>query len=86
MRRVTLPLLRPTIISAWALLFVMAMQEVSSSILLYSSRSVVLSVAVFDLWENGNPSDVAALGFVQLAVGFVVVGLLLRARRDAAIA
>jgi iron(III) transport system permease protein len=86
MRRVTLPLLRPTVIAAWALLFVMAMQEVSSSILLYSSRSVVLSVAVFDLWENGNPSDVAALGFVQLAVGFVVVGLLLRARRDAAIA
>jgi hypothetical protein len=41
---------------------------------------------VFDLWENGNPSDVAALGFVQLAVGFVVVGLLLRARRDAALA
>jgi iron(III) transport system permease protein len=86
MRRVTLPLLRPTVIAAWALLFVMAMQEVSSSILLYSSRSVVLSVAVFDLWENGNPSDVAALGFVQLAVGFVVVGLLLRLRRDAAIA
>jgi iron(III) transport system permease protein len=86
MRRITLPLLRPTLIAAWALLFVMAMQEVSSSILLYSSRSIVLSVAVFDLWENGNPSDVAALGFVQLAVGFVVVGLLLRARRDAAIA
>jgi iron(III) transport system permease protein len=86
MRRVTLPLLRPTVIAAWALLFVMAMQEVSSSILLYSSRSVVLSVAVFDLWENGNASDVAALGFVQLVVGFFVVGLLLRARRDAAIA
>jgi iron(III) transport system permease protein len=86
MRRISLPLLRPTVIAAWALLFVMAMQEVSSSILLYSSRSVVLSVAVFDLWENGNPSDVAALGFVQLAVGFVVVGLLLRARRDAALA
>ena len=81
MRRVTLPLIRPTVIATWALLFVMAMQEVSSSILLYSSRSLVLSVAVFDLWENGNPSDVAALGFVQLAVGFLVVSLLLRARQ-----
>ncbi len=82
MQRITLPLLRSTAIATWALLFILAMQEVSSSMLLYSSRSIVLSVAVFDLWENGNSGDVAALGFVQLAVGFVVVGLLLRARRQ----
>jgi iron(III) transport system permease protein len=86
MRRITLPLIRPTVIATWALLFVMAMQEVSSSILLYSSRSVVLSVAVFDLWENGNPSDVAALGFVQLAAGFIVVSVLLRVRQRSAFA
>jgi iron(III) transport system permease protein len=85
-RRVTLPLIAPSLLAAWALLFVMAMQEVSASILLYSSRSIVLSVAVFDLWENGSPSDVAALGAVQLGAGFVVVALLLRARRRAALA
>jgi iron(III) transport system permease protein len=85
-RRVTVPLLSPALIAAWALLFVMAMQEVSASILLYSSRSVVLSVAVFDLWENGSPGDVAELGAVQLAAGFLVVALLLAARRRAALA
>lgn len=86
MRRITLPLVQPAVLAAWMLLFVMAMQEVSSSILLYTSRSIVLSVAVFDLWENGNPSDVAALGFLQLAVSFVVVGavLALRQRRGLA--
>ncbi|MBW0002933.1 MAG: iron ABC transporter permease [Hyphomicrobiales bacterium] len=84
MRRITVPLLKPTMISAWALLFIMAMQEVSSSILLYSSSSIVLSVAVFDLWENGNPSDVAALGVVQLAASFVVVSLVLRRRHRSA--
>jgi iron(III) transport system permease protein len=73
--RITLPLVQPTMLAAWILLFVMAMQEVSASILLYTSHSIVLSVAVFDLWENGNPSDVAALGFVQLAISFVVVTL-----------
>ena len=62
MRRITLPLVQPTVLAAWVLLFVMAMQEVSSSVLLYTSHSIVLSVAIFDLWENGNPSDVAALG------------------------
>jgi iron(III) transport system permease protein len=86
MRRVTVPLIGPALLSAWALLFVMAMQEVSASILLYSARSIVLSVAVFDLWENGNPSDVAALGAVQLTAGFVVVGLVLRARHHAVLA
>ncbi len=86
MRRVTLPLTRSSVLAAWILLFAMAMQQVSSSILLYTSHSIVLSVAVFDLWENGNPSDVAALGFVQLAVSFVVVGLALgiRQRRELA--
>jgi len=86
MRRITLPLLQPTIFAAWVLLFIMAMQEVSSSMLLYTSHSIVLSVAVFDLWENGNPSDVAALGFVQLAASFIVVSavLALRQRRGLA--
>jgi iron(III) transport system permease protein len=84
MRRVTMPLVKPTMIAAWGLLFIMSMQEVSSSILLYSSSSIVLSVAVFDLWENGNPSDVAALGFVQLAASFIVVGLVLRMRQRSA--
>ena len=86
MRRVTVPLVRPTMIAAWGLLFIMAMQEVSSSILLYSSSSIVLSVAVFDLWENGNPSDVAALGFVQLGVSFLVVTLVLCVRQRSALA
>jgi iron(III) transport system permease protein len=86
MQRVTLPLTRSSVAAAWILLFVMAMQEVSSSILLYTSHSIVLSVAVFDLWENGNPSDVAALGFVQLAVSFIVVALALGVRQRKGVA
>ena len=42
------------------------MQEVSSSILLYTSRTTVLSVAVFDLWEAGNVNALAALSVMQL--------------------
>jgi iron(III) transport system permease protein len=81
MHRITLPLIQPSVLAAWILLFIMAMQEVSSSILLYTSHSVVLSVAVFDLWENGNQSDVAALGFVQLAASFLIVTLVLGVRQ-----
>ncbi len=81
MRRITLPLVQPAMLAAWVLLFVMSMQEVSSSILLYSSHSIVLSVAVFDLWENGNPGDIAALGFLQLITSAVVVGVVLGMRQ-----
>lgn len=86
MRRVTLPLAGPALCATWLLLFIMAMQEVSSSILLYSSRSIVLPVAIFDLWQNGNPSDVAALGFIQLVVSFLIGALALSARQSRSLA
>jgi iron(III) transport system permease protein len=80
---VTLPLMRPTLIATWTLLFILAMQEVSSSILLYTSRSTVLSVAVFDLWEAGNVNALAALSVLQLAVTFVALLCVGGARRRA---
>lgn len=81
-RWIIVPLTRPTLIATWALVFILAMQEVSASILLYTSRTTVLSVAVFDLWEAGNVSAVAALGVLQLAVTFVVLLVLIRARHQ----
>jgi iron(III) transport system permease protein len=79
-RWVAFPLTRPTLIATWTLLFVLAMQEVSSSILLYTSRTTVLSVAVFDLWEAGNVSALAALSAIQLAITFAALLLLFRLR------
>jgi iron(III) transport system permease protein len=81
LRFVVFPLTRPTLMAAWTLLFILAMQEVSASILLYSSRSTVLSVAVFDLWEAGNVNALAALSVMQLAVTFVALAVVLRARQ-----
>jgi iron(III) transport system permease protein len=80
LRLVVLPLLRPTMVATWTLLFVLCLQEVSSSILLYSSRSTVLSVAVFDLWEAGNVNALAALSVLQLAITFAVLLLVSRWR------
>jgi iron(III) transport system permease protein len=79
-RWIAFPLTRPTLIATWTLLFVLAMQEVSSSILLYTSRTTVLSVAVFDLWEAGNVSALAALSVIQLAITFAALLLLFRLR------
>jgi iron(III) transport system permease protein len=81
LREIVVPLTRPSLLAVWTLVFVLALQEVSASILLYTSRSAVLSVAVFDLWEAGNLNGVAALGIMQLAVTFVVLTALSRFRR-----
>jgi iron(III) transport system permease protein len=80
---VVLPLTRPTLAAAWTLLFTLAIQEVSASILLYTSRTTVMSVAVFDLWEAGNVNALAALSVMQLAVTFVALTLVLRMRQRA---
>jgi iron(III) transport system permease protein len=82
-RWIVVPLTRPTLIATWALVFVLAMQEVSASILLYTSRTVVLSVAVFDLWEAGNVNALAALSVFQLAITFLILLIVIRARHQA---
>ena len=81
LRRIVLPLTRPTLAATWTLVFVLALQEVSASILLYTSRSTVLSVAMFDLWEAGNVGAVAALGTLQLGLTAVVLAVLVFMRR-----
>jgi iron(III) transport system permease protein len=81
LRLVVLPLTAPSIAAAWTLLFILAIQEVSASILLYTSRTTVLSVAVFDLWEAGNVNALAAFSVMQLAVTFVALALVLRLRQ-----
>jgi len=59
---------------------------VSSSILLYTSRSTVLAVAVFDLWEAGNVNALAALSVLQLVITFMALLLLFRTRSSGAVA
>ncbi len=80
-RWITVLLTRPT---RWSplltLLFILSMQEISSSILLYTSRTTVLSVAVFDLWEAGNVNALAALSVIQLAITFLALAVLIRTR------
>jgi iron(III) transport system permease protein len=67
-RSVTLPLARPGLFAGWLLVFVPALQELSASILLFSSESITLAVAVYNLYETGAREPVAALAIVTMVI------------------
>ncbi len=68
MREVTLPLIWPGLFAGWLLVFVPAIQELSASILLFSSKSITLAVAVYNLYETGYTEPVAALAMINVVI------------------
>jgi iron(III) transport system permease protein len=67
MRYVLLPLLKPALIAAWLMLFVIFVRELGSTILLYAQGTETISVALVALGER-NFGYVAALAVIQLLV------------------
>ena len=53
-RTIVLPLARPGVIAAMTLLFVLAIRELGSSLFLYTSNTMVMSVLLLDYYEGGN--------------------------------
>jgi iron(III) transport system permease protein len=65
-RKVLLPLLMPGFVAGWIYISIIALRELSTSILLYSYDSTVLSIMAFDLWEGGQYTYVCALGVLMV--------------------
>ena len=65
-RKVILPLLMPGFVAGWIYISIIALRELSTSILLYSYNSTVLSIMAFDLWEGGQYTYVCALGVLMV--------------------
>ncbi len=68
MRHITFPLIRPGLFAGWLLVFVPVVQELSASILLFSSGSMTLAVAVYNLYETGYTEPVAALAMLNMFI------------------
>lgn len=75
MREITLPLIRPGLFAGWLLVFVPVIQELSASILLFSSKSITLAVAVYNLYETGYTEPVAALAIVNMIIIAVAISI-----------
>lgn len=74
-RRVVVPLMMPGILAGWVYVMIVSIRELSSSILLYSSNTRVLSVSIWELWENGETGVLSALGMVMVAALMVMVAV-----------
>lgn len=76
-RRILLPILRPSLLAAWLLAFIPALSELSATILLYTSGTETISVAIYRLNDLGQIEVVAALS-VALIAAILVLSLLLQ--------
>ncbi len=75
--KILLPLLMPGFVAGWIYISIIALRELSTSILLYSYNSTVLSIMAFDLWEGGQYTYVCALG-VLMVLMLVVMAFIAR--------
>ena len=52
-----------------------SIRELSSSVLLYSPGSEVVSIVIWELWQNGQYVELSAFGVMMIIALFIVVML-----------
>lgn len=65
---VTLPLIRPAMVSGFFLIFLPAMREVTTSVLLYGPYTRTLGVQIYAIRDAGRYPEAAALGSVAIVL------------------
>jgi iron(III) transport system permease protein len=80
--RVVLPLVAPAIVTCWLFVFLVSVKAVAMAILLAGPGSQVVAVTLFDLWDNGQVTELAAMGVIWAGMMTVVsVAFYMLARR-----
>jgi iron(III) transport system permease protein len=72
-RRIVLPLLKPGLVAGWIYVMIVSIRELSTSILLYSPDTRVVSIVIWELWENGQYVELSALGVLFILSLFMLV-------------
>ena len=81
--RITLPLILPSVVSSWVMIYSIFVSELSIVLPLYTANTRTLSILSFDTWSIGQFSQVASLSLLQLAMGvgvLMAVGIITRPR------
>lgn len=78
LRDVVYPLLKPGIVSAWLIVFIIFMREFDIASILYTHQSVVMSVAIYIFSELEPSPAVAALALIQAVIILVATYAFMR--------
>lgn len=72
-RRIVLPLLKPALFSAFALLFIHFFKEYVTAVFLFQPGSEIIGTVMLQLWAQGDNGPVSALATVQVVITAVFV-------------
>ena len=72
-RRIVLPLLKPGLLAGWIYIVIVSVRELSSSILLYSPGTEVISIVIWEMWQNGQYVELSAFGVMLIVTLFTFV-------------
>lgn len=71
LKNIVIPLIKPGMISAFFLIFLPALRELTTSVLLYGPTTRTIGVAIYALNEDGETVRAAALASIALIIIFV---------------
>jgi len=74
-RNIVVPLMMPALFAAWIYIFLITIRELSVALLLYSPGSQVISVTIWEMWENGSVGTLSAFS-LGITVGTVLLASL----------
>lgn len=81
LRTITAPLLKPGLIAAWLLLFIVSVRELGASILLVGPDSRVISPSIIEAYQVSGREQAATLAVIQLVVVLGALMMMLRLTR-----
>jgi iron(III) transport system permease protein len=71
-RRIVMPLLTASLVSSWLVVFLLSVQVVALPLLLVGPGSEVMAVTLFELWQNGQVTELASMGVIWITLMTVV--------------
>jgi iron(III) transport system permease protein len=75
LRAIVLPLTMPALMATWIYVFMNAIRDLSTAVLLTGANNSIVSVVILNLWDNGEVPQLAALSILIVA-GVTVLGVI----------
>jgi iron(III) transport system permease protein len=75
LRAIVLPLTMPALMATWIYVFMNAIRDLSTAVILTGANNSIVSVVILNLWDNGEVPQLAALSILIVA-GVTVLGVI----------